>query len=456
MSIRIFVSIAACKLTRHILRILGRGGTALPGKVALKLCPDLLRHLAMNVQVVAVTGTNGKTTSSRIIEQVFADAGESYFSNKSGSNLMQGITAEFAANSTLTGKPKKRYAVIECDEAASKKVFEYVDPKVVLVTNVFRDQLDRYGEVSYTLENIKIGVKNAPNATLCLNADCSLTASIAGELENKIVFFGIETEIYKERVEELSDATHCIFCHAEYEYDYVTYGHLGGFRCPSCGYKRPEAQVAATKLLSQDADASTVELRVFEDMKELTINLPGGYNVYNAVGAITAAIEMGFPREIAYSAAEGFECGFGRMEKFELEGVPARMILVKNPAGCNQVLNFLSNLEGDALFVVCLNDRIADGTDVSWIWDVNFEKLADMGERLTGVLLSGVRAEDMAVRMKYAGIPGEKTGIIKDYTELVKAMTAQDKPVFIMPTYTAMLDLREQISKDYNYKEFWQ
>ena len=456
MKIRVFLSIAACKLTRLLLRVLGRGGTALPGKVAMRVCPDLLRHIAKDVEIIAVTGTNGKTTSSRIIEQVFIDAGVSYLSNKSGSNLIQGITAEFAANSTVTGKARKQYAVIECDEAASKRVFEYMNPKVVLVTNVFRDQLDRYGEVTHTLENIKIGVKNAPNAVLCLNADCSLTVSVADGAENEIIFYGVETEIYKERVQELSDATHCIRCHCEYEYDYVTYGHLGGFRCPSCGYKRPEAKIAATKLLSQDADSTAVELRVFDEVQKLVVNLPGGYNIYNAVGAVAAVIPMGFSLETALSAASSFECGFGRMEKFELDGVPVRMILVKNPAGCNQVLNFLSNLDGEALFVVCLNDKIADGTDVSWIWDVNFEKLADMGDRLSGVLVSGIRAEDMAVRMKYAAIADGKTAVIKDYSELIKQITAQDKPVFIMPTYTSMLDLRDQISKDYNYKEFWQ
>ena len=456
MKINVFFAVAACKFTRLMLRILKRGGTAMPGKVALRLCPDLLRHLARGVDVIAVTGTNGKTTSSRIIEQVFINSGMGYFSNKSGSNLMQGITTEFAINATLTGKPRNKYAVIECDEAASKKVFEYMSPRVILVTNVFRDQLDRYGEVTHTLENIKVGVKNAPDAIICLNADCSLTVSVADNISNRIVYFGVDTEIYKDRVQELSDATHCIRCHAEYEYKYVTYGHLGGFYCPSCGYKRPDTQVAATRLLSQDADSSSVALRAFNETRNLTINLPGGYNIYNAVGSVAAAIQMGFSLDAAIEAAGSFECGFGRMEKFVLDGVPVRMILVKNPAGCNQVLNFLTNIDGDSLFVVCLNDKIADGTDISWIWDVDFEKLANMDSRLSGVLVSGIRADDMAVRIKYADIGDGKTSVIKDYGELIKTITSQDKPVFIMPTYTAMLDLREQISKDYDYKEFWQ
>ena len=163
-----------------------------------------------------------------------------------------------------------------------------------------------------------------------------------------------------------------------------------------------------------------------------------------------------FPLEAALAATADFSCGFGRMEKFELGGVSTRMILIKNPAGCNQVLNFLRNMEGEALFVVCLNDNFADGTDVSWIWDVNFEHLLELGERLTGVLVSGTRAWDMALRLKYAGLPEEKLQVCTDWDALLKAVTAQDKPVFIMPTYTAMLSLREKISRDYGYKKFWE
>ncbi len=453
---RVFLAVFVCKLTRFLLRLLKRGGTALPGKLALRLCPNLLAALSGGVKTIVITGTNGKTTSSRMVEQAFAAKGLPYFANRSGANLMTGITAEFAINAGLTGKPKCAYAVIECDEAASKAVFKALNPEVVLVTNVFRDQLDRYGEVTHTLDNIRIGLQNAPKAVVCLNADCSLTASLAGDIPNRVVFYGVETPIYKERVFEVSDAKHCLRCKAEYKYDLVTYGHLGAFRCPVCGYRRPDADIAVTSIAGQTPDSTTVEMRVFDKSVRATINLPGGYNVYNAVGAVTALIGMGFETDEAVAAVESFACGFGRMEKFELDGVPVRMILIKNPAGCNQVLNFLSNLEGEALFVVCLNDKIADGTDVSWIWDVNFEKLGEMGARLAGVLVSGIRADDMALRLKYAGIPDGKLTVERDYGRLIGRMTAQDKPVFIMPTYTAMLDLRDKISSKYGYKEFWE
>jgi UDP-N-acetylmuramyl tripeptide synthase len=456
MKIRSSFAVILCKLIRAALRITGRGGTTLPGKVALRVCPDLLGYLAKDVKTVLVTGTNGKTTSSRMIEQALADAGASYFANRSGANLLSGITAEFAMNATLTGKPRREWAVIECDEAASKRVCSYVNPTVILVTNVFRDQLDRYGEVTHTLDNIRIGIQNAPNAVLCLNADCSLTASLADDVPNETVFYGVDTELYRQRVAEVSDATHCIRCGAEYTYDYVTYGHLGGFRCPACGYRRPAPQVSVTRVLGQTPDATDVALCIRGETVNAAVNLPGGYNVYNAVGAVTAILALGFPRDVAVSAISHFQCGFGRMERFELEGRQVRMILVKNPAGCNQVLNFLSNLEKEALFVICLNDKTADGTDVSWIWDVNFQQLCEIQDRLSGVLVSGVRADDMVLRLKYAGFPADKLGVYPDYGALLGAMLSQDKPVFVMPTYTAMLELREKIAHDYGYQNFWE
>ena len=216
MRFKVIFAIIACKSVRAGLRLFRRGGTALPGKVAIGICPDLLKHLAKDVKCVTVTGTNGKTTSARMLEQFFIDEGASYFTNKSGSNLMRGITAEFALNSTMAGKPKRKNAIIECDEAASKKVFEYLDPAVVLVTNVFADQLDRFGDIGAILENIKIGVGNSPNAVVCINADDPLTSSIADDVPNKVVFFGVDTEIYDNYRVEPADELRCINCGIPY------------------------------------------------------------------------------------------------------------------------------------------------------------------------------------------------------------------------------------------------
>ena len=456
MKVKVFLALIACKLCRLLLRLLGRGGTDFPGRVALKLCPGLLGVLSRGVTTIIVTGTNGKTTTSRMIEQALIDSGCHYFANRSGANLLSGVTAEYAMHSSFTGKCKYEYAVIESDEAAFKAISKFVCAKVIVVTNVFRDQLDRYGEVTATLNNIRIGIGNSPDATLCLNADDSLTASLADDCNNPVIFYGVNVPVYANRVAEVSDAPYCIKCKHEYTYDYVTYGHLGGYRCPHCGYSRPQPSVFVDKLVSSDAEQSKVVFSVDGVSFDATINLPGGYNIYNAAACMAAGKALRFDAGIVSSSLGSFSCGFGRMEKFEINGTPLRMILIKNPAGCNQVLNFLANSPGESLFVVCLSDRTQDGKDISWIWDVDFERVSEMGERLSGLLVSGPRAEDMAVRFKYAGVSIDKIRIVKDYGDLINACIAQDKPVYIMPTYTAMLELREKISKTYGFKDFWE
>lgn len=449
------LSVFACKLSRFALRLLGRGGTDFPGRVALKLCPDVLGHLAKNVTTIIVTGTNGKTTTSRMIEQALADSGISYFANRSGANLLSGVTAEFAMHSSMTGKCKHEYALIEADEAAFKAISRYVDAKVVVVTNVFRDQLDRYGEVTHTLDNICIGVSNSKHAMLCLNADDSLSGSLAEMVDNPVLYYGVDTPIYKTRVAELSDAPYCHHCKSAYEYDYVTYGHLGGFRCPGCGHKRPAPQVSVWEVISSNAEQSKILIGSEGVNYPATVNLPGGYNIYNACACMACAKALGLDLAVAAKSLSSFACGFGRMEKFEIKGASLRMILIKNPAGCNQVLNFLTDITEPFVFAACLNDRTQDGKDVSWIWDVDFEQLVQM-QNLDKVLISGVRADDMAMRFKYAGLPVEKIEIIRDYGELTETCIRQGKPVFIMPTYTAMLDLRASISKQYGFKAFWE
>ena len=456
MTFRAVLAILLCKALRLFSRLVHRGGTAMPGRFALRVCPDLLAILARDVKSVAITGTNGKTTSSRMIEEAFAEQGLSYFANRSGANLISGITTEFVMNCTLGGRMKKEYAVIECDEAAARTVFGQLKPRVIVVTNLFRDQLDRYGEVTHTLENIRVAVQGAPGALLCLNADCSLTSSLAEDLPNRCVFFGIDKGAVPSREKpELSDATHCIRCKTEYEYDYISYGHLGGFRCPHCGYARHEADYAVTDVVEQRADGSSLVMDIRGTKQLVEVNLPALYNIYNAAGALAAAAEMGVDLPVAISALGHFQCGFGRMEKFDLGG-GARIMLVKNPAGCNQVLEFLQNIKEKFILVVCLNDRPADGTDVSWIWDADFEALAGMTGRLEQVIVSGDRAGDMRVRIKYAGISDAFIQEERDYEALVDMLEKTDKPIFIMPTYTAMLDLRQVVIRHCGGAEFWE
>ena len=457
MNLRAVLAIALCKLLRAVSRLLRRGGTAMPGQAALRLCPDLLARLARGVKTVAVTGTNGKTTSARMIEEAFSRAGKRYLTNRSGANLLSGVTTEFVMNSSLFGRMRVEYAVIECDEAAARTVFGQLKPRVVVVTNLFRDQLDRYGEVTHTLENIRVGLESAPEALLCLNADCSLCSSLALSLPNRAVYFGLDAGALPSRGEpQLSDATHCIRCKSEYRYDYVTYGHLGGFRCGNCGYRRPAADYAVTDVLELRGGGSRAVMRAKGEKHLVEINLPAVYNIYNAVGAVAAVSEMGLGVQTAIEALASFRCGFGRMEQFELGKSGTRMMLVKNPAGCSQVIDFLRDISERFILVVCLNDRSADGTDVSWIWDADFEGLAEMAGRIEQVVVSGDRAADMRVRIKYAGIEDRFIRVERDYSKLVDWLSEQEKPIYIMPTYTAMLELRQKVIRRCGGSEFWE
>lgn len=457
MSLKAVLAIILCKLLRAVSRLLRRGGTAMPGRWALKLCPDLLARLSKNVRTVVITGTNGKTTSARMIEQAFREQGLSCLANRSGANLLSGITTEFVMNCSLSGRMRYEYAVVECDEAASVRVFPQLRPQVVVVTNLFRDQLDRYGEVTHTLSNIRTALESVPEATVCLNADCSLCSSLALSLPNRFVWFGLEQGAVPSRGKaSLSDATHCIRCKTEYAYDYVTYGHLGGFRCPQCGYCRHAADYAVTEVREQRSSGTTAEIAVRGKKHIVEINLGGLYNVYNAIGALAASMEAGIGEEEALRALGVFKCGFGRMEPFRLGRADVRMMLVKNPAGCNQILDYLEKLDNRFVLVICLNDRAADGTDVSWIWDAEFERLSAIADRIEKTIVSGDRAQDMRVRLKYAGIPDAGITVERDYEKLVTALEPLETDVCLMPTYTAMLELREVMIRHCGGAEFWE
>ena len=450
---RFLLAIICCKLLRLALRLLGRGGTALPGQVALRICPDMLSRLSRGVRVAVVTGTNGKTTTCRMLEKMLRDAGEDCFANRSGSNLERGITADFVSNADIFGRPRRRLAVIECDEAAFRRVCGELAPAVCVVTNVFRDQLDRYGEVTHTLGAIREGLDRAAHATVCLNADCSLTASLAADAPDRVRFFGVDAPLGGAAA--VSDAPRCIFCGAQYEYDYHTFAHLGGFRCPKCGYSRTEPDVAVVSVGALTSEGSAAEVRIDGELFDAAVGLPGGYNLYNAAAALSAATALGVERQSAVRSLAHMESGFGRMERFEIGGTRITMVLVKNPAGCDRAIDYLRSLSGECTAVFCLNDNAADGTDVSWIWDAGFERLFDAGGAELRLIVSGERADDMRLRLKYAGADEGAIRVLRSQDELLEAVTSAGGEVCILPTYTAMLPLRAALAARCGRKEFW-
>lgn len=455
---KVIISCLVCRFVHFVLQKLGRGATTLPGRVALKVKRNILTDLSKNVKVIIVTGTNGKTTSCRIIEEGLKTAGKTYFINKSGANLITGITASFIMNSTITGKNKYEYAIVECDENAFREVSRYIRADAVLVTNVFRDQLDRYGEVTHTLNAIKESVKNLPNATICLDADCSLTYSMSREIPNRIITFGVDVPFEKDaKAPEISDAKYCIFCKNEYSYTYHTYGHLGGFVCPSCGYSRPKADFAVTSVEELKQNHSIVVASFNGNKNIVKVNIGGAYNVYNAIGCAAALSAVGIDDKTIIKALETFNGAFGRMEQFTSGDNKINVILVKNPAGFSQTMSFLKSIDDDFTMILSLNDNAADGRDISWIWDVDFNNIFEKSN-VKDIYVTGKRCYDMAIRVKYEGVGDRKIKIIEneDYDKLVDIATSQGRDVYIVPTYTSMMTMRPTIAKRLGGKDFWE
>jgi len=433
----------------------GRGGTALPGKAAMLFARNILEVTSRDMDIIVVTGTNGKTTTSRMLEHALKSAGMDCLANKSGANLLSGVTAELTCNADWLGRPRTRAAVIECDEGALKQVVPLIHPKVIIVTNLFRDQLDRYGEVMHTLEAIRTGIQKVPQSILCLNADCSLTASLAQDIPNKVVWYGLNTPVGDQEDVEISDAKYCIRCGTAYQYHYHTYAHLGSFYCPKCGYRRSNPDTAVEEIKKITARGSSVVMTSGKERIDVTVGLPAVYNLYNAAAAVCGASAFGIPARGAVKSLEDVRSGFGRMENFTMDGADIQMILVKNPAGCNQALTYLASLDEDFRIVFGLNDQTADGHDISWIWDADYEQVIE-SPHLKNIYVFGDRAQDMRLRLKYGGAKAENMTLLQDAHELMKEFKTSPLPVFILPNYTAMLTMRALLSEATGSHAFWE
>lgn len=458
---RLYIALLLAKGAIRLLRLIGSGGTSLPGKLALAVYPDILAVLAAKYRIVMITGTNGKTTTSRMIEQILKENRIAYVANKSGANLISGLTTTLISDVGMNGRPNSQTALLEVDEAAFRISSRHMRPAVLVVTNFFRDQLDRYGELYSTVNAVREGISRLPDTTLALNADDSLCASLGNNVPNPVIYYGMDVlELPLENVSAgNNDAAYCLYCKSKYNYQFRVYGHLGHYTCPGCGYSRPEALIRVERLLSLSGEFSTVSFNTPSGTFSARINLPGLYNIYNALTAVSFAEALGFSHEKTIQALSSFESGFGRMESISLGEKNIQVILIKNPTGFNQVLNFLKTVENPSVISFLINDQTADGTDISWLWDVDFEVLTEMQSRVSGFFVSGLRGEDMAVRLKYAGIFTDRITVEKDYNQLLDKALEQLKigeTLYILPTYTAMLDIRKILKKRFHLKNFWQ
>ena len=441
----IFLALVFARLTAAFLRLFNKGATTLPGRVALFFKYDILTVLSRGVHIICVTGTNGKTTTCALIENALTSAGYSCFLNKSGANMLTGVTTAFIANCTLFGRCKKDFAVLECDENSLPVISRYIDADVLAVTNISRDQLDRYGEVSHTLNVIKQSAKNMPTARLVINADCPLTNSLTS-LDNVCTTFGVDADF---DLIDVREARFCPLCNRELRYLSRVFSHLGNYRCDGCGYCRKPPDFEAQGVIANGENGSSFILCARGKKTPQRIALCGVYNIYNFVCA-AAVLQVATGGKV--TAPDGFAGAFGRQETFKTGSGSVLLMLVKNPVGFSSCAEYAASLQAVDSVVLALNDNAADGRDVSWIWDSDFDSLCTMR---AAFYTFGTRATDMTVRLKYNGIATAGTLDGEDMSALLQVINAADNTV-ILANYTAMMKIRKTLRKYFGGKEFWQ
>ena len=436
-------AVTIARATRTATRLAGKGGTTAAGRVLLRLEPDAIRELARRLDrgSVLISATNGKTTTASMLAAILAEAHVPLVHNRAGSNMHWGVATALLD----AGQARDELGLFEVDEAWLPAVADAVEPRLVVLSNLFRDQLDRYGELELLAERwARTVADHAGRTRFALNADDPLVADLGRGTD--AIYFGLEDDSQAlPELQHAADSKHCRNCGHAYVYDAVYLGHLGRYHCPNCGRRRPEPVVVARKVDLHGMTGSTVVLETPAGPVTIALKLPGLYNVYNALAAATAAIELGARVDQVRAGLEAFGGAFGRVERIPVNGREVLLLLVKNPAGANEVLRTLTLEDGQLDLWFALNDRIADGRDVSWIWDADFELLA---ERVATVTCSGTRAEEMALRLKYAGIDA-KPAIDHDLGRSLDAALARGdraRPLFALPTYTALLGLRDELA----------
>lgn len=447
------VAVAFGKLAARTIRMVGAGlGSNLPGRVARKLAPDVLSHLAGQAKrgVISVTGTNGKSTTSGLLSSVLKTAGFTLIHNRQGANLVTGITATLVDAASWDGHINTDYCLFEIDEAALPLVAKETTLSVVVVTNLFRDQLDRFGELDTTARLIEKGIKTCMSPAV-LNADDPNVCQLVPEVSR--VFFGIDSdncEINSHKSDSNNGASdslsmelsYCQKCGSEIAYDCVFYGQLGHWRCSSCDYKRPDPTIVATNIqLSATGSRFKLIDRKNSLSVEVKLPIPGLFNVYNALAAACCAVKLGVTLESVKQGLQNYSTLFGRSEKINLLGKPVLIQLIKNPAGASQTVKAVVE-DSTANVLIAINDNLADGRDISWLWDADFEPLAKLKGQF---IVAGQRADDMAVRLKYAGVDAERITCIPKLEKALRQALSDlgpDETLWVLPTYTCLLELQ--------------
>jgi UDP-N-acetylmuramyl tripeptide synthase len=451
--------VAAARAIGALSRRTGRGGgTTLPGRVLLRTAPDAIGRLGSRLsgERTVISATNGKTTTAGMLASELRAAGREPVHNRAGSNMAWGVATALLEQQGSEG-------LFEVDEAWLPRVAAELHPTLLILGNLFRDQLDRYGELERIADEwAELIAGSEGGMGLVLNADDPLIADLGRDRELRrrdgTTFFGIEDP--SQAVPELQhafDAKHCRRCGAPYSYERAFVGHLGHYACPNCEADRPSPDVYATEIELRGIEGSSFTVTTPGGTMRLSLPLPGLYNVYNALAAVAAGQRLGLGEAEISAGLEVVKAVFGRVETIDVEGRKLSILLIKNPAGANEVLRTLAleaERAGGPIDVwAALNDRIADGRDVSWIWDADFELLAESVRKVT---CSGTRAAEMALRLKYAGWPLERIEVVEGIERsLDHALADAGERLFALPTYTALIELRTLLARRGLASEFW-
>jgi UDP-N-acetylmuramyl tripeptide synthase len=448
--------LAIARAVATLARLRGGGATSAPGKVLLGLDAKAIAAIGSRLPAgsVLVSATNGKTTTTAMAAGILEGAGVALVHNAAGANMASGIATALLAATRPRGAIAGELGLFEVDELWLDTVAAQLRPRAILLGNLFRDQLDRYGELETIAER---WANDVAAQQLVLNADDPLIADL-GRDRDDVLYYGVEDDsLALGGMAHAADAKHCRRCGAPYVFETIYLGHLGHYRCPSCGQRRPAPSVIASDVVLQGVRSASFVLQTPAGRAPVRLALPGLYNVYNALGAAALATALEIPLAQIVAGLQGTRAAFGRAETVTLlparngasdaAAAPARelrILLVKNPAGANEVLRTLALEPGQHDVLAVLNDKIADGRDVSWIWDADFELLAG---RIRSFTCSGSRAAELAVRMKYAGVEPARIRVQTDLREALDAAAADrrdgEAPLYALPTYTAMLSLRE-------------
>jgi UDP-N-acetylmuramyl tripeptide synthase len=456
MALGFAAKLALARAVGSVSRLRGGGATSAPGRVLMRLQPDAIATLARRLDSgsVLISATNGKTTTAAMAAGALQAAGIGLVHNQAGANMAGGIATTLLDAAEPHGSIAGELGLFEVDELWLATLAAQLRPRAILLGNLFRDQLDRYGELDTIADSWAGVLARSPDSRLIVNADDPLLADL-GRARADAIYFGVEDDaLALPGMAHAADAKHCRRCGAPYVFDAVYLGHLGHYHCPSCGQRRPAPTVTASHVRLEGVRAAKFLLRTPAGEREVSLALPGLYNVYNALAAAALASALEVPLETIAAGLSSTRPAFGRAETVALSipgpaGARAatrelRILLIKNPAGANEVLRTLALEPGEHELLGVLNDQIADGRDVSWIWDADFELLAG---RVRRVICSGSRAADLATRLKYAGIDPAQIELRRELAPALSQAAGvagtEQEPLYALPTYTAMLALRE-------------